>query len=295
MCPNRTVLRWVQAFGPLLAAEARRHRRPLGRCWYTDEMFFFRGKDKWYLYRAVDEHGQVVDALLRDQRDTASAEALFEQALPVHAKRPARSSLTTISRTSRPSRESGTDGRARAQRTTPCQRSDDDQGDRAESCTGAGPSTLLAWAEDTAHGPTLSGRLRVFARFAWRAYPIGRPIADVLDSDHLANIRRSMSTVERTPQWVNRAAAPASRNWRVVSSPSASLISPTTIRAPSRPKSKAAARPMPVAAPRTTAVLSLSRIVNSRISCSPAGPIANTWRYEQGESPHWGCCLEHCG
>src|SRR6266849_10618299 len=40
---NRTVLRWVQAFGPQLAAEARKHRRPLGRSWYTDEMFFFRG------------------------------------------------------------------------------------------------------------------------------------------------------------------------------------------------------------------------------------------------------------
>jgi transposase-like protein len=65
---NRTVLRWVQAFGPQLADAARKHRRPLGRCWYTDEMFFFRGKDKWYLYRAVDEHGQVVDVLLREHR-----------------------------------------------------------------------------------------------------------------------------------------------------------------------------------------------------------------------------------
>jgi transposase-like protein/predicted RNA-binding Zn-ribbon protein involved in translation (DUF1610 family) len=78
---NRTVLRWVQTFGPQLAAEARKHRRPLGRCWYTDEIFFFRGKDKWYLCRAVDEHGQVVDVQLREHRDTASAEAFFEQAL----------------------------------------------------------------------------------------------------------------------------------------------------------------------------------------------------------------------
>ena len=78
---NRTVLRWVQAFGPQLAAESRKHRRPLGRNWYTDEMFVFRGKDKWYLYRAIDEHGQVVDVLLREHRDTASAEAFFEQAL----------------------------------------------------------------------------------------------------------------------------------------------------------------------------------------------------------------------
>jgi len=78
---NRTVLRWVQTFGPQLAAEARQHRRPLGRHWYTDEMFFFRGHDKWYLYRAIDENGQVVDVLLREHRDTASAEAFFAQAL----------------------------------------------------------------------------------------------------------------------------------------------------------------------------------------------------------------------
>jgi transposase-like protein len=78
---NRTVLRWVQTFGPQLAEEARKHRRPLGLTWYTDEMFLFRGKDKWYLYRAIDEHGQVVDVLLREHRDTASAEAFFERAL----------------------------------------------------------------------------------------------------------------------------------------------------------------------------------------------------------------------
>ena len=78
---NRTVLCWVQTFGPRLAAEARKHRLPLGRSWYADEMFFFRGKDKWHLYRAVDEHGQVVDVLLSDHRDTTSAEAFFAQAL----------------------------------------------------------------------------------------------------------------------------------------------------------------------------------------------------------------------
>jgi hypothetical protein len=40
------VLRGAQAFGPQLATEARTHHRPLGRYWYVDEMFFFRGKDK---------------------------------------------------------------------------------------------------------------------------------------------------------------------------------------------------------------------------------------------------------
>ncbi len=76
---KRTVLRWLQTFGPLLAAEVRKHRRPLGTKCYVDEVFFFRGKDKHYLYRAVDEHGQVVDVLFREHRDTESATAFFRQ------------------------------------------------------------------------------------------------------------------------------------------------------------------------------------------------------------------------
>jgi transposase-like protein len=78
----RTVLTWTQTFGPQLAAEVRKHRRRVGRRWYVDEVFLFRkkGEEKRYLYRAVDEHGQVVDVLLREQRDTESARAFFLQA-----------------------------------------------------------------------------------------------------------------------------------------------------------------------------------------------------------------------
>jgi putative transposase len=48
----------------------------------VDEVFLLRkkGEEKRYLYRAVDEHGQVVDVLLREQRDTESARAFFRQA-----------------------------------------------------------------------------------------------------------------------------------------------------------------------------------------------------------------------
>src|SRR5215831_11633335 len=77
----RAVLNWVQTFGPQLAAELRKHRRRVGRKWTVDEVFCFRGQQKLYLYRAVDEYGQVIDVLLRDKRDRASAEAFFRQAL----------------------------------------------------------------------------------------------------------------------------------------------------------------------------------------------------------------------
>jgi transposase-like protein len=78
---HRTVLDWVQAFGPRLAAEVRRQRRPVGKRWFVDEVFLFRKGQKRYLYRAIDEDGVVVDVLLRDRRDTASAEVFFRQAI----------------------------------------------------------------------------------------------------------------------------------------------------------------------------------------------------------------------
>jgi transposase-like protein len=78
---HRTVLDWVQAFGPPLAAEVRRRRRPVGKQWFVDEVFLFRKGHKHYLYRAIDEDGVVVDVLLRDHRDTASAQAFFRQAI----------------------------------------------------------------------------------------------------------------------------------------------------------------------------------------------------------------------
>jgi putative transposase len=84
----RTVLTWVQTFGPQLAAALRKHRRWVGRKWTVDEVFCFRGKQKLYLYRAVDAHGQVIDVLLRDKRDRASAEAFFRRALARTEVRP---------------------------------------------------------------------------------------------------------------------------------------------------------------------------------------------------------------
>src|ERR687886_1713092 len=78
---HRTVLNRVQAFGPQLAAEVRRRRRPVGRRWFVDEVFLFRRGQKRYLYRAIDQDGVVVDVLLHEHRDTASAEAFFRQAI----------------------------------------------------------------------------------------------------------------------------------------------------------------------------------------------------------------------
>jgi transposase-like protein len=70
---HRTVLNWVQTFGPQLAAEVRRHRRRVGRCWFVDEVFLFRKSEKRYLYRAIDENGVVVERHLSGWRRLATA------------------------------------------------------------------------------------------------------------------------------------------------------------------------------------------------------------------------------
>ena len=75
------MLDWSQTFGPQIAVAARPHRRPVGRRWYVDEVFMVRGTEKSYLYRAVDQHGQVIDVLLREHRDLHSAQAFFARAL----------------------------------------------------------------------------------------------------------------------------------------------------------------------------------------------------------------------
>jgi len=78
---RQTVADWVQKFGVLLAEAGRRHAKPLGRHWFADETYLRIGEAWAYLYRAVDEEGQVVDVLLREKRDVESAKAFFEQAI----------------------------------------------------------------------------------------------------------------------------------------------------------------------------------------------------------------------
>jgi transposase-like protein len=68
---------WVQRFTALFIDAACSHRQPVGRGWRVDETYV-RISGIWhYLYRAVDEHGQVVDVLLSPRRDTASAREFF--------------------------------------------------------------------------------------------------------------------------------------------------------------------------------------------------------------------------
>ncbi len=76
-----TVYRWVQRFTPLFAEAARPLRHAAGDRWFVDETYV-KVAGRWrYLYRAVDQLGQVIDVLLSEQRDTAAARRFFTRAL----------------------------------------------------------------------------------------------------------------------------------------------------------------------------------------------------------------------
>jgi transposase-like protein len=76
-----TVYRLVQRFTPLLADAARFARHSPGDRWFVDETYV-KVNGVWrYVYRAVDQHGQVIDVLVCKRRDGHTARRFFHRAL----------------------------------------------------------------------------------------------------------------------------------------------------------------------------------------------------------------------
>jgi transposase-like protein len=76
-----TIYRWVQTFTPEFIDAARPARHATGDRWFVDETYV-KVAGRWtYLYRAVDQHGQVIDVLVSERRDRRAARAFFTRAL----------------------------------------------------------------------------------------------------------------------------------------------------------------------------------------------------------------------
>jgi transposase-like protein len=76
-----TIYRWVLRFTPLLADAARPCRHAIGDRWQVDETLC-EGTGRWrYVYRAIDQFGQVVDILIAERRDARAAQQFFQQAI----------------------------------------------------------------------------------------------------------------------------------------------------------------------------------------------------------------------
>jgi transposase, IS6 family len=86
------VYRWVQTFTPEFIDAARPARRATGERWFVDETYV-KVAGRWtYLYRAIDQYGQVIDVVLSERRDGAAARAFFTRAL---TRGPAPAEVTT--------------------------------------------------------------------------------------------------------------------------------------------------------------------------------------------------------
>jgi len=72
---------WVIKFGPLIAANLRRRRcAPTGR-WHLDEMVVKIAGRRMWLWRAVDDEGEVLDVLVQKRRNKAAALKLLRKLL----------------------------------------------------------------------------------------------------------------------------------------------------------------------------------------------------------------------
>ncbi len=76
-----TVYRWVLRFTPLLADAARPCRHLVGDRWQVDETYVKVAGQWRYVYRAIDQFGQVVDVLVSPRRDAKAARRFFQRAI----------------------------------------------------------------------------------------------------------------------------------------------------------------------------------------------------------------------
>jgi IS6 family transposase len=81
-----TLYRWVQRFTPLLINAARPCRHAVGSRWFADETYVKVAGVWRYVYRADDEHGQVIGVLVSRRRDITAARRFFAPAINAHGE-----------------------------------------------------------------------------------------------------------------------------------------------------------------------------------------------------------------
>ena len=85
-----TVRRWFLKFGPSIAANIRRSRPRPSDHWHLDEMVISIRGGKYWLWRAVDNEGEVLDFLVQRRRDARVAKKLMVKLLKKHGFAPSR-------------------------------------------------------------------------------------------------------------------------------------------------------------------------------------------------------------
>jgi len=76
-----TIRCWTIKFGAKIAANLRRRKAPPSPRWHLDEMVSTIGGERVYIWRAVDDEGEVMDMVVQKQRDTRAALRLMRRLL----------------------------------------------------------------------------------------------------------------------------------------------------------------------------------------------------------------------
>ena len=79
---------WCNKFGPLYARRLRRRHQGYGDTFFIDEVFIKMGGKQHYLWRAIDQDGEVVDVFLQKRRDGMAAKRFFKRLLKSHQGEP---------------------------------------------------------------------------------------------------------------------------------------------------------------------------------------------------------------
>ncbi len=85
-----TIRRWVNHFGPSIAADLRKRRPKPHSIWHLDEVYLKISGRMVYLWRAVDAEGEVLDVLVQSKRDRRAALNLMRKLLEKYAFAPQR-------------------------------------------------------------------------------------------------------------------------------------------------------------------------------------------------------------
>ncbi len=85
-----TIRKWCWTFGPEYARTLRRRRGRMGDTWYLDELFVTIQGRQQYLWRAVDQDGDVIDILVQSRRDRRAAARFFRKLLKGQGREPRR-------------------------------------------------------------------------------------------------------------------------------------------------------------------------------------------------------------
>ena len=81
MVTYETVRRWVNHFGPMVAADLRKRRPKPRTTWHLDEVYLKIDGRMVYLWRAVDAEGEVLDVLVQAKRNKQAALKLMRKLL----------------------------------------------------------------------------------------------------------------------------------------------------------------------------------------------------------------------